>query len=186
MNLSETARLLSTIAAFNNRTIGEGDVVAWQSVLSDVPLADAEEAVRRHFAEQTDWLMPAHIRRGVRDIQRERDVAATKWAPGQFGVPKDEAMPEIERGARLTAADVSPKVVDLLSQLRAELPDVPRERLFPREAEWDRQQRAFARQTAAEPMRPNILEQSRDMCRVNGPHDSGVHIDICPDAPDAA
>jgi hypothetical protein len=30
VNLSQTARLLSMIAAFNNRTIGEADAVAWQ------------------------------------------------------------------------------------------------------------------------------------------------------------
>lgn len=182
MNLSETAELLTMISAFNNRTIGEGDVNAWQSVLNDVALDDAREAVRRHFAEQTDWMMPAHVRRIVRDIERERQVSATKWAPGQYGVPKDAAAPEIERGERLTAADVSPRVVELLGQLRAELPDVPRERLFPREAYWDQQQRAFSRQGAAEPPRPNVLELARDECRANGAHDSGLHIAICPGA----
>lgn len=181
MNLSETAELLTRISSFNNRTIGEGDVTAWQSVLGDVDLADAEEAVRRHFAEHTDWLMPAHIRRLVRDIVRERAVAAAPWAPGQYGVPKDQAMPALEKGARLTAADISPAVVDLLSQLRASLPDAPRRALFPRQVEWERQQRAYARQGAAEPVRPDVLEQAREWCRANGPHGLGLHVKECPD-----
>lgn len=197
MILSEAAHLLSTIASFNNRTIGESDVIAWQSVLADVPLADAEEAVRRHYAEHIEWMMPAHVRRLVRDIERDRASAASLWAPGQWQVPKEQAVPELPRGERLTAADLSPKVVDLLSQLRAELPDVPRERLFPREAHWDRQQRAFRRQDAAEPnprYRPGgptgplvvrieqLAVSYRERCRAAGPHDDGLHIDECPDS----
>ena len=193
MNLTEAARLLTMIASFNNRTVGEGDVIAWQSVLTDVVLADGEEAVRRHFAEHTEWLMPAHVRRLVRDIERERSVAATEWAPGQYGVPKDQAVPELTRGERLEASDVSPEVLGLLSQLRAALPDVPRAKLFPREAFWDRAQQTFRRTEEAAPnphYRPTSVwmpravfpEEGRDICRANGPHDSGVHVTLCPDA----
>jgi hypothetical protein len=151
VNRSETARLLATISSFNNRTIGEGDVIAWQSVLADVELPDAEEAVRRHFAENTEWVMPAHVRRLVRDIIRERESAASLWAPGQYGVLKDQAVPELPRGERLTAGDISPRVVELLSQLRAELPEAPRETLFPRQVAWERLQMARRRAATAAP-----------------------------------
>lgn len=160
MNLSETARLLATIAAFNNRTVGEHDVMAWQSVLSDVALADAEEAVRRHFAESTDWMMPAHVRHLVRDIARERVVAATAtgWAPGQAGVPKDQALPEVTTGGRLALGDLPAAVADLLARVRTELPEGNREKLFPRETAWAREHAAFVRTHNATPnplYRPN-------------------------------
>lgn len=151
MNLSETARLLSMIAAYNNRTIGEADVVAWQSVLPDVPLADAEEAVRRHYAEHTEWMMPAHVRRLVRDIAQERQAMATAtgWAPGQAGVPKDQAMPEIsgpiEEGA------LTPQVRALLDSVRAMLPEGSREALMPRTVAWEKEHAAYQRQQDGQP-----------------------------------
>lgn len=197
MNLYETGHLLAMIQTFDRRTVGETDIVSWQSLLTDVDLADAQEAVRRHFAESTDWLMPAHLRRAVRDIERERDVEARLWAPGQYGVPKDEALPELARGERLTVADLSPRVADLLSQLRAELPEVPREKLFPRQTYWERQQRTFRADAAPNPhYRPSAADEALRMaqeadiihatriadCRTNGPHDDGFHIETCPDA----
>lgn len=182
MNFEETANALALAQAYDNRTVGEANIRAWHLVLGDLDAGDVMEAIRRHHGTESAWIMPAHIVRLVGEIGRERAKAARQWAPGQYGVPKDEAAPEIERAERLTAADVSPRVVELLDQLRTELPDVPRERLFPREAYWDRQQRAHARQDATEPPRPNLLEQARDWCRANGAHDSGLHVDICPDA----
>lgn len=149
MNLSETARALSLVQAFDQRTVGDADVIAWQSILPDAALADVEEAVRQHYAEQTDRIMPAHVRRLVRDIERARQVS--KWAPGQHGVLREQAYPEITSGARLTMADLSPDVVDLLAQLRAALPEGSREALAPRTVAWEREQRGQQRQRAAEP-----------------------------------
>lgn len=182
MNLIETANVLALAQAFDNRTVGEVNVRAWYAVLGDLAAEDVVKAVEAHYSTETAWIMPAHVVAFVKDLDRIRAAAATPWAPGQYGVPKDQALPELPGGAaRLTAADVSPEVLDLLSQLRAKLPDAPRERLFPREAEWDRQQRAFTRQWAAEPPRQDVVEAARDMCRAEGPHDSGAHISICPD-----
>jgi len=151
MNLSETARLLTTIAAFSNRTVGEADVVAWQSVLPDVVLADAEEAVRRHYAEHTEWLMPAHIRRLVRDIHAERDAAAraTGWAPGQAGVPKAEAVPEIS--GPIAEGELTAPVRALLDSVRAMLPEGSREALMPRRVAWEREHAAFVRVRDGQP-----------------------------------
>ena len=193
MNREETAHLLTAMASFDRRTLGPSDVIAWQRVVHDVDFADGIEAVQRHYAEHTDWMMPAHVRRIVRDIERERAVGARKWAPGQYGVPKDEALPEIEQGGRLTAADVSPAVLELLSQLRAELPDAPRERLFPRRVAWEREQRAYQAASGGEP-NPHYRPRAADPdpvevdlaariadCRTNSPHDSGSHIIGCPE-----
>lgn len=151
MNLSQTARLLSTVASFNNRTVGETDVVAWQSVLSDVDLADAERAVRDHYAESTEWIMPAHVRRAVRDMVSQRDMAerATPWAAGQYGVLKADAMPEVAGPVDENA--LTPSVRALLDATRAMLPEGSREALMPRRVAWEKEFAAQERQKNAVP-----------------------------------
>lgn len=72
MTKAETARVLTLIAAFDRRTIGEADVEAWYLVLSDLPADDCAAAVREHYTTSTDWLMPAHVRRLAEIIARRR------------------------------------------------------------------------------------------------------------------
>lgn len=203
MNLQETAQALALAQAFDRRTVGEMDVRAWHSIVGGFAAADVMEVIRRHYSVNTEWIMPAHLVVGVEQIGRERRSAETEWAPGQHGVRKEDAMPELPRGGRLTAADMSPEVVDLLSRLRAVLPDVPREQVFGREGYWEREQRNFQRQRAAEPnpyYRPPFShecliddgrciaaghqeheERLRNVCRAESAHDSGVHAEGCPD-----
>ena len=76
MNRSETATLLAKIAAFDRRTIGEADVLAWHEILEPYPLAQCMEAVRRYFTETSDWCMPAEIVRRVKEERSER----LRWA----------------------------------------------------------------------------------------------------------
>jgi len=151
VNFSETAQILTAMSSYDRRTIGDGDVIAWQAVLSDASFDDCLEAVKRHYAEHTEWMMPAHVRRLVRDITGEREAAAraTGWAPGQAGVPKDEAMPTSLRplgpGERLALGRLSAEVASLISQVRALLPEGSREALAPRKVAWEREQRAHMR-----------------------------------------
>lgn len=154
MNLPETANLLTSMSAYDQRTIGESDVIAWQAVLSDAPFEDCVEAVKRHYAEQTDRMMPAHVRRLVRDIRREREMAAraTGWAPGQAGVPKDQAMPELTRDA------MDDMIARMPSEMRAFLEDLAVKRgikgpetLHPRQAYWEQEHKAFLRSQGGEP-----------------------------------
>jgi hypothetical protein len=162
VNLSETADLLSAMSAFDRRTIGDGDVIAWQAILPDAAFEDCLEAVKQHYAEQTDWMMPAHVRRAVRDMVSQRDMAArhTGWAPGQAGVPKDRPMPtELRPSAaetgqeikRLALSDLPAAVADLVARVRADLPEGSREALKPRTVAWEREHAAFRRQQDAEP-----------------------------------
>lgn len=156
MNLTETAQLMTMIAAFSGRNVDKSAVVAWQSVLGDIDLADAEEAVRRHFASSTDFLMVAHVRREVEQIKLERAKAARKWAPGQAGVAPEDALPEIE-GPTLSAAAIAgmpPELRAFLNKLAEEkglTPEQARERLAPRQTYWERHQRDFQRTEKAEP-----------------------------------
>jgi hypothetical protein len=61
MNKAEVGDLLTVIVAFDRRTIGHADIEVWHLILADYPLADCAQAVKDHYSERTDWLMPAHV-----------------------------------------------------------------------------------------------------------------------------
>lgn len=160
MKLSETALMLAQMQAYDQRTVGESDVIAWHSLLSDAPFEDCQEAVRRHYAEHTERIMPAHVRRLVRDIHGEREAAAraTGWAPGQAGVPRDQALPEIT--GRVDESVLTQPVRDLLKTMGVHLPEGSREALMPRRVAWEREHAAYQRTQDAQPnphYRPNRI-----------------------------
>lgn len=66
MNRADTARLLTLAASFDARTIGDADVLAWQAALDGLDYARCQAAVVKHYRENTDRIMPAHIRRLAR------------------------------------------------------------------------------------------------------------------------
>lgn len=72
MNKSEVAVLLGLAAARDQRTVGETDVLAWHEDVGDLDFADAREALRRHYRESTDRIMPAHVRRLTRLVRDEQ------------------------------------------------------------------------------------------------------------------
>lgn len=145
MNRAQVAELLTLITAFDRRTLGDADIVAWHSVLDDIEVTDAAEAVRRHYRTSSEWIMPADVRRGAAEVVRERSIG--QWAPGQFGVPRDQAHPELPP---VPFEEMPVRVQDLLRR-------VPRGNwaaLHPRRAAWEREQRDYRRQADA---RPNPL-----------------------------
>lgn len=72
MTPAEVAMVLTKAAAIDQRTIGKADVMAWHEILERVELADALEAVKRHYAEARDRIMPADVRRIARVVSDER------------------------------------------------------------------------------------------------------------------
>lgn len=76
MTPAGAARLLAKCAAFDLRTVGESDVLAWHEALTDVDEHDALTAVSRHYGTTRDRIMPADVRRVAADIDRERRKAA--------------------------------------------------------------------------------------------------------------
>ena len=58
-------------AAFDRRTVGEADAIAWADALGGLNPSDCAQVIRDHYAESTDWLMPAHVRQGVKRIRAE-------------------------------------------------------------------------------------------------------------------
>lgn len=81
MTPSETAELLGTIQAFDRRTVGEADIMAWHVTLADVALADARAAVLEHFSSSKDWLMPSDIKAIITATRRRRIGAVEAVTP---------------------------------------------------------------------------------------------------------
>lgn len=72
MDLADAYELLATCQAFDRRTVGEVDAAAWRQALGDLPLDDCRAAVTAHYAERTEWVMPAHVRAGVKRMRADR------------------------------------------------------------------------------------------------------------------
>lgn len=73
MTKAQVAQLLTVIAAFDRRTIGEADVEAWHLILVDLEVEDCLEAVKAHFSTQREWLMPADVRTRAKATARKRE-----------------------------------------------------------------------------------------------------------------
>lgn len=72
MNARDVSQVLAKAAAFDNRTIGEAEILVWLEAIGDLPLEDALTAVTRHYRESTEWLKPVHVREQVLAIRNER------------------------------------------------------------------------------------------------------------------
>lgn len=121
MTPAETARVLAKCAAYDQRTVGEADVMAWHENIGDLDYGDAMEAVRRHYRESTERIMPAHVRQSCRAIRNERRRLETHEAralPGRF---EDDAIRDlrINRGMA-TCAEVLGPILARLAERREE------------------------------------------------------------------
>jgi hypothetical protein len=72
MTPAETAKLLAFAAAYDQRTIGETDVLAWHYIIGHRQLADALEAVKQYYAKHRERIMPADVNKLCREIGNER------------------------------------------------------------------------------------------------------------------
>lgn len=72
MTIDETIDLLTAAAAFDRRTVGKADAIAWHATVGDLALDDCRAAVIAHYTETTEWLMPAHVRQRVKAIRARR------------------------------------------------------------------------------------------------------------------
>lgn len=138
MTPAEVARVLAKASAFDLRTVGEADVLAWHEVLADIDFADALKAVGKHYSEHTERLMPAHVRRIALEIDRERRRQ------------EREAREQRELAAHAAAArDRSAETYALIAEVRSRLPDTNADVL--RRPEWVEHDKARARAERAEP-----------------------------------
>ncbi|MFE4328702.1 hypothetical protein ACFRQM_04385 [Streptomyces sp. NPDC056831] len=102
MTPADAAELLTLAAAFDRRTVGEADARAWAAALNSMPLDDdARAAIARHYAETSDWLTPAHVRKHRAKIRSERVEAANVLYDG---IPGETGAESIARRRTLLAA----------------------------------------------------------------------------------
>lgn len=72
MNKAEMAKVLTIASAIDNRKLSSEAVEAWFMVVGDIDYEVAVEAVRRHFDESSDYLVPNHVRVISQRIMRDR------------------------------------------------------------------------------------------------------------------
>ena len=70
MNKPEAANLLAVMQTYDQRTVGETDVIAWHSALGDLTFPECRDAVIAHYRQQTDRIMPAQVRTHVGTMRR--------------------------------------------------------------------------------------------------------------------
>ncbi len=72
----EAFKLLTLASLRDNRTVTQMHAQAWAADLGDVAYRDAEGAVSAHYADTSDWMMPAHVRAHARAAREQRLRAA--------------------------------------------------------------------------------------------------------------
>lgn len=91
MERDEVIDLLTVIAGYDRRKAGEVDVTTWGDAVSRHPWIDyrvAVEAVKRHFASSTEYLMPAHVINQARNIRYDIERAKAKRRALEPPAPK--------------------------------------------------------------------------------------------------
>lgn len=140
MTPAEVAKVLTKAAAFDQRSIGESDVLAWHEVLAEVDFGDGLAAVTAHYADNTDRIMPAHVRRHADEFRRAR-VRYRNQQMEQLAIEEFNSDP--------TRFDRSEATRDLIRELRDRLPEGDPDKL--RRPEWLEHERKRDRERTAEP-----------------------------------
>jgi hypothetical protein len=103
----DAARVLASCMMFDGRQMPEDRdqardlTLAWFSVIGDLELTDALEAVRRHYMTTRKWAMPVDIRDGVKAIRQER--LALEGEPHEIRSLPSPFEKDVDRQARLKA-----------------------------------------------------------------------------------
>ena len=82
MTHDEVVDLLTAVSAYDNRKANPASVLAWGKAaeLGRWTLQEALQAVHEHFAENPDYLMPAHITARVKASRQDRALRAEALA----------------------------------------------------------------------------------------------------------
>lgn len=72
MNPQETGQVLALCAAYDSRTVGTADILAWHDVIGDVTFEDAAQAVKDHYRDHRERITVADIRDRVRAMRLAR------------------------------------------------------------------------------------------------------------------
>jgi hypothetical protein len=81
MSKAEVALLLATIAAYDQRTIGDADVLAWHAAAQYAKwdTDGARQAVVAYYAESRTRIMPADVTAGIRAGRVTNPWVGIRW-----------------------------------------------------------------------------------------------------------
>lgn len=109
MTPNDAAKLLALIQVYDNRNFDEMTATVWADALDELDPTDCAQAIRRHFRDSKEWLMPCDVRGGVRQLIRERAREAVlerqRRLDGAGTQPGDPATPETIRDYRQQIAE---------------------------------------------------------------------------------
>ncbi len=127
MNRSETALALGMAAAFDRRTVGEADVAAWHAALGHLEFDDVKTAIAGHYADTTDWLMPAHVATRVKALRRNRLAAVPDPLPDADPGDTRAYIAALREGRhRIASGDERPRPVTAIADQVASSLDMDR------------------------------------------------------------
>jgi len=109
MTPEEIGDVLGLAAARDRRTVGESDILAWLGDLDGITFDEAREAIRRHYRQTDDWLMPSHVLQHVRVIREEQRRAARRnrpALPGPYADDSDARAAHHARGRAMCEAEI--------------------------------------------------------------------------------
>lgn len=72
MTPAAAAALLAVASAYDNRHLTPEAATVWADALAGLRPEDCRQAIAEHYATTTAFVMPAHIRAGVRRIREDR------------------------------------------------------------------------------------------------------------------
>lgn len=81
MTEDEVAALLRYVASTDGRNLTDLSVASWLDLLAEVPSDVARRAVRQHYAQSDERLMPVHVHRVWREEQRRAAEHHQDWNP---------------------------------------------------------------------------------------------------------
>jgi len=96
VNARDANRLLTAISVADYRfNPGDLDIAFWAEELGDIHLDVAIEAVKRHYRESTDRIMPAHVVAFARSRRRKPDDGHVGVLTGAPSWERTEEMQEV-------------------------------------------------------------------------------------------
>jgi hypothetical protein len=143
---AEAAQLLALAQAYDRRTVGRADVMAWADALQDLHPNECADAIREYFRDSDGWLMPSHVRAIVKAKRADKaDRRATDQHHAAIA-----AVPYEQSAARKAYLEASASVASAIRvkymRLGEPMPTIP-DQPFRR---WTRRER----RPAHEPFQP--------------------------------
>lgn len=86
MTPSDIATVLAKAAAYDQRTVGKADIAAWHEILHPYELADALQAITRHYTETRERIYPNNVITHIRAIRaaQNRGTSQPLALPGKY------------------------------------------------------------------------------------------------------